>query len=121
MDNPKPTKTTARWFLKAYRGLKKQGFVQSRNGSASCQYRGLGSLKCAVGFLLTDKAGRAFDNCMVQPGDGVFRIEGRKPSPPQVDFLCELQGAHDDKGTPASMKRRLLQVANKYSIKVKNP
>lgn len=120
--NPvKPTKTTTRWFLKAYRGLKEQKFVQSKNAYSSCQYRGLEGLKCAVGHLLGDKAAAAFDDGMLLPGSEGFRIEGRKPSVPQIDFLCELQGAHDDNAIPEDMKKDLLTLAKRYGVKVRNP
>lgn len=117
----KPTKTTTRWFLKAYRGLKKQGFVQSRNGNTRCQYRGLEGLKCAVGHLLTDRAGRIFDNYMLLPGSKGFRIEGHKPSVPQIDFLEDLQRVHDGNSIPEDMKKGLLTLAKRYGVRVRNP
>jgi hypothetical protein len=84
--------TVARAILK--QGVPSVGFKSSGRIDA-CQYRGVNGAKCAVGHLITDdEYSRSMENM------NVLDMQDRKLLPerliPFVDFLKELQVAHDN-------------------------
>lgn len=111
-------------FNQAYLGLKAQGFKRSMQEGESelyCAYRGENGMKCAVGHLLTDEEAAGLGN------GSVSFVRAQLPSrlrnakdvfDDSLVFLSHLQNAHDSGVFPESMKRKLHQLANDYSLTI---
>lgn len=114
-------------FNKSVKGLNSQGFKQSKKSSTdSCAYRGQGDKRCAIGHCIEDekiarkwdKSGTA-DICSIAADFEAefYLIFGKRVN---LDFLSELQEAHDHCGSPEDMKDALREVAREFKLKMPN-
>jgi len=128
-------KTDAEYFLESVQGLAKQDFIRSvkllkpseRHGyiptvgepegeKEYCRYRGEGSLRCAIGQLITDEQYRpemeSWDSSapFFQDKGLLLGMSSR--------LFSRLQSAHDTSTSGADMKRNLAAVAKEFGFDV---
>lgn len=108
--------TKQEMFNRAYIGLASQGFKQCIDALGSCLYDdGLGH-HCAWGWVDTSlgplQRGGVDGLCSARIGVAQS-LRGS-----DIDFARELQHCHDCSRYPASMKSRLLVLANKWWLTV---
>lgn len=109
-----------KWFNKSYKGLKKQNFKQAlKNGN--CMYLAPDGNRCAVGQLLPK---RTPGLAQIEGGVSLCRQRlcdaGLNITPETINFLEDLQFAHDYACDKKSMKRLLEDVAHRYGLSVPN-
>lgn len=83
----------------SYIGLMKQGAKSTAN-NGSCRYRGTKGTKCGVGFLLSDKAGKAFDRLTYNSAID-FAVQSKSKYVEgwmlnNNSLLSDIQAAHDN-------------------------
>ena len=104
-------------FNTAYAGLKAQGFKQSLDGRGYCRYRGEDGCKCAVGHLIPDERynssfeGSGVTYTPISSAAGVEDID-------DINFLREMQIAHDQNDLPQLMEAKLRTLAEKHGLMV---
>lgn len=108
--------TKQEMFDKAVTGIAKQG-GPARVGHL-CQYRA-GTRKCAVGHLISDKLYRKGMEGMAVEDLLVYRSRFGLPRYflREVDFLVELQNAHDRSYTLREARGRFTLVARSFGLK----
>ncbi len=109
-------KTGQQLFNEAWKGLKAQGFQQSRGEAGSCAYRGQNGLKCALGHCMSDE-------------DYKPALEGFGAYSPRVMAACgygpsecynadALQACHDCSYRPAEMEKALRDFATERGFTI---
>lgn len=110
----------------SYIGLMKQG-DKSVNLYGSCKYRGNKGMKCGVGFLLSDKAGKAFDRLSNSTAiDYVVHSKSKYVEEWMLintSLLSDIQAAHDTLhscGFRDSITKQYHKIATKYNLILPN-
>lgn len=109
-----------KWFNKAYKGLKKQGFKQAINADGNCMYSLANGRRCAIGQLVPNgtRGVRGWS------GSCYFERETLEacgiPISKDRDFFSNLQAAHDasDSDKPEGMKVHLAAFARARGLTV---
>lgn len=115
-------------FDAAYRGVMQQGRQSMSPGifGKGCKYRGPNGLKCAVGFLISDQAAKAWDR---SPHSSIgARITSKSKFVEQWmrdnrHLLESIQRAHDNDPEPGetftqSFDRRMRRIAKDYLLEI---
>lgn len=105
---------------KAVAGLASQRFERSETEEQvigiSCRYRGDSGRKCAVGWLIPDEAYMPrMEKLMAETI--AFTVLGIQEST-TIDFLGELQEAHDCSMSPSEMMGNLTDLAKNHGLVV---
>ena len=110
----------------SYVGLMKQG-DKSTDRLGSCRYRGNKGMKCGVGFLLSDKAGKAFDKRYLSSAiHGVVDSKSKYVEEwmrNNISLLCEIQAAHDTAqsyGFRDYITRQYHEIATRHNLTLPN-
>lgn len=101
-------------FDRAYKGLAKQGFVQSAWTGTGCRYRGPNGLKCAAGHCISDED---YHEDMEWKLISLV-LDGLGIDDEKVRFIQDLQSAHDNSNFADTMDKELAKVAGKYGLVV---
>lgn len=110
-------------FNVAYKGLRKQKFGKSTDGNA-CVYLAEDGNKCAIGHCIrSNKYSPDFEETSFSDGQLTSIhydiLDAAKISAADVEFVKDLQLAHDNSTDYSSeMKRRLREVALNYGLTV---
>ena len=115
-----------RIFNDAWNGMQSQGWKQSRGrapSSLACRYRGRDDRKCAIGWLIPDdKYTPDIETRTVRHGwrmiGPILREIYGPTGPNDIEFLMELQSAHDQFDRAAKRKRQFECLAEQYDLKI---
>ena len=110
----------------SYVGLMKQG-AKSMNSYGMCCYRGIKGSKCGVGFLLSDKAAKAFDK---RANNSAINLVVQGKSKYVEDWMIEnvtllkyIQSAHDlasEWSFREDVAHHYTEIAKKYNLTLPN-
>ena len=110
----------------SYLGVMKQG-AKSIDRYGKCRYRGNKGMKCGVGFLLSDKACRAFDRvCYKSTLKHIVQGKSKYVEEWMLDnilLLDDIQRAHDESFSYSFMEsiaERYSEIATKYNLTLPN-
>lgn len=119
------------WFNASYLGLEKQGWKQSSDttiyGRNVCLYRGPNGCKCGVGQIIPDNAPVIAMEVLNQDGSSIKDLAGccllsalslGELSTVEIDFLIEVQEAHDSAMQAYVMKENFTLLAKKYNFSI---
>lgn len=110
-------RTRQEMFDTAYRGLASQGFRQSQaKAKVFCAYRSPDGLKCAAGWLIADDRYDPALEGMTADNSHIVDVIGADGD--DIEFLIDLQTAHDDGDYPGLMRENLEGVADVYGLTV---
>lgn len=108
-------------FEKAYAGLEAQAFQQSRlKNDHTCAYRAPDGKRCAVGHLIDDEdysaafEGRPIGDLLV----GFSESDETKSALTKMEFLRDMQRAHDFATARSGVRGRMMAVARRYALDV---
>ena len=112
-------------FDKAVRGLASQNWELSMRqgpdrGSSFCAYRGIGGRRCAIGWLIPDNEYHAGMEGEAVVSRALQAVPSLKPSPVEgldwIDFILQLQLAHDDARSPHELQELLHALATEHDL-----
>jgi hypothetical protein len=107
-------------FTACYRAMKKQGERSIEFANGKCMYRGPRGLKCPIGHLISDKAGRAWDLSESSTIRGRVQSRSKFVEPwmrEHLDLLTEIQEAHD-KSTIEGFFKEMAQIGHRHGWRV---
>jgi len=109
--------TKQEMFDRAYRGLSKQKWKQSKRGD-SCVYNGPNGTHCAYGWIDRKIPAKFNSDCSIntlyQEKIGVAATLDSE----MILFACELQAAHDDGEGPREMRAGFVSLAKEHHLKL---
>lgn len=116
-------------FNTVVKGFASQRFMLSLNPGGGCMYR-YGSRRCAIGWLIPDdKYKEDMEGNVIRYIESIQEavMSGSRANADNLDFLCELQNAHDElsweatnnpEDAPNKLKENLRAVAVRFQLEL---
>lgn len=97
-----------------------QGKPRSVNRQGTCRLRGPDGNKCAVGVLISDEdySDRLDNAGPIQLAMGIYKIQVPSLNGLSLDFLADLQTAHDQHGKENGMQPALVGFAARWNLTI---